>query len=290
MLDPVEFGNAMAAIVREATAPLLRRIEALENRQPERGEKGEPGKDGEDGSDGADGSNGRDGVDGKPGEKGERGRDADPIDVHEVVAELLSAPELKTLLSLETAEAVSEHFKANPVQHGKDGKDGRDGNDGERGAAGEGIKGEPGESGVGLAGAMIDRDGCLIVTTTKGEPIKLGVVVGKDGAPGKDGADFSEVTLDYDGERSLIIRGKRGKLVKRMPIPIDAGYWRDGMACEKAWIVTHNGNAWIALRDTSTKPCHENKEDWRLFARGGRDGIDGRNGRDLGPPDPVKLK
>lgn len=33
MLDPVEFGKAMAAIVKEATAPLLRRIEELEARE-----------------------------------------------------------------------------------------------------------------------------------------------------------------------------------------------------------------------------------------------------------------
>jgi hypothetical protein len=33
----------MGAIVRDATAPLLKRIEELESRQPERGEKGEQG-------------------------------------------------------------------------------------------------------------------------------------------------------------------------------------------------------------------------------------------------------
>lgn len=30
MIDPVEFGKAMGAIVREATAPLIARIEQLE--------------------------------------------------------------------------------------------------------------------------------------------------------------------------------------------------------------------------------------------------------------------
>ncbi len=59
-----------------------------------------------------------------------------------------------------------------------------------------------------------------------------------------------------------------------MPIPMDKGYWRDGMDCEKADIVTHNGNAWIALADTKLKPCLENKDAWRLFARKGRDGTD----------------
>ena len=35
MIDPVEFGKQMALIVKEATAPLLKRIEQLENVKPE---------------------------------------------------------------------------------------------------------------------------------------------------------------------------------------------------------------------------------------------------------------
>jgi hypothetical protein len=256
MLDPVEFGKAMAAIVREAQAPLLERIKALEARQPERGEKGDPGND------------------------------AEPIDVKEVVAELLSGPEVVTLVNLHVAEAVQKHFEANPVQHGKDG---RDGEKGEQGIPGIGEKGDPGADGVGIAGAMIDRDGCLIVTTTRGAPINLGAVVGKNGEPGKDGADFSDASIEYDGLRTLTIRGRGGEITKRMPIPMDAGYWREGMACEKADIVTHAGNAWIALADTKLKPCLEHKDAWRLFARKGRDGTDGTNGRNLGPAPPVKL-
>lgn len=259
MLDPVEFGKAMAAIVRDAQAPLLKRIEQLEQRQLERGDKGDPGPP---------------------------GVDAEPIDVKDVVAELLSGAEIKTLVDLHVAEAVQKHFEAHPVQHGKDGAPGKDGLS-IKGDPGE--KGESGTDGIGLAGAMIDRDGTLIVTTTKGEPVKLGPVVGKDGEPGKDGADFSDASLDYDGERSLTIRGKGGEITKRLPIPIDRGYWREGMACEKADVVTEKGNAWIALRDTKAKPCQANKDDWRMLARGGRDGIDGRNGRDLGPAPPVKL-
>lgn len=291
MLDPIEFGKAMAVIVREAQAPLLMRIEALEGRQLERGEKGDPGADGRDGKDGANGLDGAPGKDGINGKDGADGRDAEPIDVKEVVAELLDAPELKTIVDLHVAEAVQKHFDANPVQHGKDGRDGRDGKDGERGGVGPaGEKGDPGADGVGLAGGMIDRDGSLILTTTKGQPINLGTVVGGDGQPGKDGADFSDATLDYDGERSLIIRGKGGAIVKRLPIPLDRGYWREGMSAEKGDILTHNGTAWIALRDNCVKPRLEKSEDWRIFARGGRNGTDGAPGRNLGPPDPVKLK
>ncbi len=241
MLDPVEFGKAMAVIVRERTAHLEKRIEQLEARQPERGEPGPPG------------------------------RDAEPIEAKAIVAELLAGPEIKTLVDFH----VAEHFEAHPVQNGKDGEHGKDGERGAPGQAGE--KGEPGvvgKDGAGIADLFIDRDGALVATMTDGRTKSLGVVVGKDGERGKDGSDFSDATIEYDGERTLIIRGKGGEIVKRMPIPMDKGYWRDGMEAEKADIVTHNGNAWIALRDTKAKPCVENKEDWRLFARKGRDGND----------------
>ena len=72
-----------------------------------------------------------------------------------------------------------------------------------------------------------------------------------------------------------MIRGKGAEIRKTVPVPLDRGYYRDGMSVEKGDILTHNGSAWIALRDTKSKPCYENKEDWRLFARRGQDGKDG---------------
>lgn len=110
-LDAKALADATADIVRshvaQATAPLLRRIEALEARPlPDRGERGEPGPQGEPGRDGVgvrdgflqregvlilslsdgttrdlgvvvgkDGVDGRDGIDGKDGDKGEPGKD-----------------------------------------------------------------------------------------------------------------------------------------------------------------------------------------------------------------------
>lgn len=303
MLDPAEFGKAMAAIVREAQEPLLARIKALEERQPERGTDGKDGTNGIDGKDGASvtiedvapmiDAAVKAAVDSIPkpkdGEKGLDGKDAEPIEISAVVAELLAGDEMRTMSELHAAEAVARHFEANPVRHGIDGKDGQS-IKGDPGKDGESIKGDPGESGVGLAGAMIDRDGQLVITTTKGETIKLGIVVGKDGERGKDGADFSDASIDYDGERGLIVRSRDGtEVVRHLPIPIDRGYWREGMSAKKADLLTHGGNVWIALKETSAKPCIENADDWRLFVRKGRDGADGKNGRDLGPPLPVKL-
>lgn len=54
----------------------------------------------------------------------------------------------------------------------------------------DGSTGSDGRDGIGLASAMIDRNGELIVTTTNGETKALGVVVGRDGldgAPGQKG-------------------------------------------------------------------------------------------------------
>lgn len=199
---------------------------------------------------------------------------SETLDVAEVVTQVLDRPELKTLVDLQTAESIVNYFTENPVQHGKDGTNGENGTDG-----------------VGLAGAVIDRDGELVVTKTNGEAIKLGRVVGHDGAKGldgKDGADFTDVEIDYDGERGLIIRGKGGEIVKRLPIPIDRGYYRDGMKCEKADVVTEAGSAWIALKDTDTKPAQGN-DAWRMMARKGRDGERGEKGAPFVPPAPVKL-
>lgn len=250
MLDPVEFGKHMAAIVKEAVDPLVRRIEELESREPI--------------------------------------KDADPIeiDLEDITRAVLQAPE-----AIEAA--VNKHLEANPPAPGKDGVGmagasiDRDGNliltltNGETKELGRVI----GKDGIGLAGASISRDGELIVTLSSGEQKSLGPVVGRDG---NDGADFSEFEFDYDGERTITIKGRGGEITKRVPVPLDRGYWREGMACEKGDVVTESGTAWIALRDTKSKPALENKEDWRIFARKGRDGRDGKNGIDKTAPAKVK--
>lgn len=252
MIDPVLFGQQMAAIVREATAPLIKRIEELESREPARGEDG----------------------------KSITPEDVAPMIAAEVAKAMAALPAPKDGESVtveDVAPLIAEQVKAavEAIPKPKDGKDGRDGKDGEKGA--DGKDGVDGKDGIGLAGATIDRNGELIVTLTNGEQKALGPVVGRDG---KDGADFSDVEIGYDGERTITIKGRGGDITKRVPLPLDRGFWREGMACEKADIVTQDGAAWIALRDTKAKPCLENKDDWRLFARKGRDGKDGRNGID----------
>jgi hypothetical protein len=300
MLDPVEFGKSMAAIVKDATAPLLLRIEdqdarikELEARQPERG------------ADGKDGTSvtiadvepmlaemvGR-AVAAIPAPKdGADGKDAEPIDVHEVVRELIACDEIKTILDPMTAEAVAKHMAENPVQHGKDGAPGRDGKDGERGPQGEkGMDGSNGRDGLDVKDLFRADGGRLVAVLSDGTTRDLGEFVGKDGRDGlngNDGADFTDCTIDYDGERTITIRSGSATITKTVPIPIDRGYYREGMASEKGDIVTHDGNAWIAQRDTKAKPCRESA-DWRMLARRGRDGRDGIDAKPA--PGPVKLK
>ncbi|WP_412474734.1 hypothetical protein ACK83U_00880 [Rhizobium sp. WW22] len=82
--------------------------------------------------------------------------------------------------------------------------------------------GRPGRDGVGLAGAMIDRDGNLVVTMTNGDLKTLGPVVGKDAdqaaifsfieekvaaipvpKDGRDGVGLSNASIDRDGNLVL---------------------------------------------------------------------------------------
>lgn len=308
MLDVTKFVGEVHDYISRALNPLADRIKALEARAPvpgERGADGAPGKDGErglPGADGRDGAPGKDGLDGKDGERGlpgadgkdgERGppgengkdgidgkdgrdgKDADPIDMADVSRELLAHPGLKALVDLMVAEAVQAHFAANPVQHGKDGRDGRDGlpgKDGERGLPGaDGAKGEPGEDGVGMAGGMIDVNGELILTTTKGDTLRLGKVVGKDGA---DGIGFDDLSFDYDGEREFSIKASKDGRVKEakftVPTVIDRGYWREGVKAKSGDGWTEGGHWWICKADTDSRPGHDNPA-WRMGARAGKD-------------------
>lgn len=253
MLDPVDFGKAMAAIVKEATDPLLKRIEELEARQPEQGPPGDPG------------------------------RDAEPVEVSEVVREILGSDELRTLVNL---EAVA-YMKENPPADGEDGEPGRDGEPGK--------KGDPGKDGAGIADLLIDRDGNLTATFTDGRMKSLGLVVGKDGAPGRDGsdgADLTEIGMDFDGERTVTVKGRTGEVTKRLPIPLWRGYWSEKVVAERGDILTHNGTAYIAIVDNPKCEPGLGKYDheWKVFTRKGRDGKDGRNGVDRTKPVDLKKK
>ncbi|MGW6163754.1 hypothetical protein, partial [Bacillus altitudinis] len=263
MTDPIDFGKEIGGLIREAIAPVKRELEELRERAPE---------------------------------KGDPGQDAEPVDVDAladlVVAKLLESPRLQTLVDLATADAVSKHFEANPVQHGRDAdpamieakvkaavdalpvpKDGRDaGPVTEQQLAAAVAKHltenppQAGADGVGLAGAMIDRAGELVITTTKGETIRLGKVVGEDG---QDGLSFETATGDYDAERGFVITLGAGDRRKEFVLPymVHRGFWREGLGVKAGESITHDGALWIAKRSNASKPCLENDQDWALGAR-----------------------
>lgn len=149
-----------------------------------------------------------------------------------------------------------------------------------------------GKDGVGLAGALIDRHGELVLTLTNGETKNLGPVVGKDGEgrPGLDGLGFDDLDVLYDGEKSFTLRFVQGERMKEfsfaMPVVIDRGVYRDGNAYKAGDAVTWAGSLWIAQKETSAKPDAGN--DWRLSVKRGRDGKDGV-AKEAKPAQPVRV-
>lgn len=219
-----------------------------------------------------------------PGPKGEDGKDAPVVSVAELVAELVKSEALAPLIDLMVADAVAKHFEANPV---RDGRDGERGPQGEKGEAGE--RGADGKDGTGLADALIDRDGALVLTMTDGRAKTLGVVVGRDGADGKngrDGIDFDKCVGHFDAERGYVLTLSAGDTSVEHVLPYmrHGGFWSEGKGAKAGESWTHDGALWIAKRDNGSKPCLENPEDWILAARKGRDGKDGRNGIDRTAP------
>lgn len=293
MFDMKAFADATASIVQthveRATASLLKRIEELEGRQPDKGEKGDPGEPGASGRD-ADMDSitemVRAAVDeavsalppapaGPQGEPGEDGKDIDPDAVKQMVEEAvatLPAPrdgidgkdgetidpeEVRSMVGDEVAKAVA----AIPVP--KDGADGKDG--------------------AGIVEAHVDRSGELILTFSDGRTKSVGAIVGKDGTDGVDGergpAGFSlehfDVKHSEDG-RTITLSFEQGDVREEyeleFPVVIDRGVWKPG-EFKAGDAVTWGGSLWIAQRDTSSKPDDPNTG-WRLAVRKGRDGKD----------------
>jgi integrin beta 3 len=99
---------------------------------------------------------------------------------------------------------------------------------------------------------------------------------GKDGADGKDGLGFDDLSVDYDGERRLVVKFTRGDNVREfpavLPIVIDRGVFKDGESYERGDGVTWAGSFWIAREATFSKPGDDTT--WRLAIKRGRDGKD----------------
>ncbi|MGB3445732.1 MAG: hypothetical protein WBA48_03440 [Xanthobacteraceae bacterium] len=145
--------------------------------------------------------------------------------------------------------------------------------------------GEPGKDGVGVAGAVIDRDGSLVVTLSNGDTKQLGLVVGKDGEPGKQGRDGFSLK-DFDTEmlpdgQTILLKFGSGDILEIhelfFPVVVDRGVWREGEAYTRGSGVTWGGSFWIAQRDNPGKPDTADGG-WRLAVKKGQPGKDAKNG------------
>jgi hypothetical protein len=241
MLELDDIAEVVAGAVREATTPLLARIDALEKRELVMPEKGEPGDQ---------------------GPQGERGSDAE-VDMEAV----------KALIHAAVADLP-------PAERGERGEPGNDGLPGEKGL--DGPQGEPGKDGVGLADALIDKDGHLVLTMTDGRTKNLGPVHGKDGERGQDGADglgFEHMTVEQVNDRTLCFKfardEKEAEVEVTFPLPIYRGVFKDAAEYEPGDLVTWGGSLWHCNEAKGLKPGVADSG-WQLAAKGGRPGKDAK--------------
>ena len=138
------------------------------------------------------------------------------------------------------------------------------------------------KDGTGLAGALIDRNGDLVVTLTNGEAKNLGPVVGKDGEPGKPGRDgfdldaFDATVMD-DGRTVLLsFTGKEMdyKVELGFPVMLYRGVYKEG-PYERGDTVTWAGSLWHCDAEKTADKPGDGSSDWTLCAKKGRDGRNG---------------
>jgi hypothetical protein len=217
-------------------------------------------------------------------------------DTLDIIREILCNDGFDELIMLQVDDSVRDYLQEFPPKNGEPGQQGESGLKGDKGEPGSvglqgpqgergetGKIGEKGEVGFGLASAMIDRTGHLVLTLSNGEAKDVGIVVGDDGQDGTDGFDLEDFSAEYDGERGLLLRFDDGHRQREfdlhLPVMIHRGFWSEGRQAEAGDAWTYAGSLWIAKRQTSVTPAYDRREDWQLAARKGKDG-------EPGPPGP----
>ena len=115
---------------------------------------------------------------------------------------------------------------------------------------------------------------------------------GQDGAHGKDGVDglngtdgadglgFDDLTVAFDGDRTLDLTFARGTEKKSFPIVLPflryVGVYQDGKSYDVGDVTTWAGSTWHCNTATTTKPG-DGSAAWVLIVKRGRDGSDGRD-------------
>lgn len=111
------------------------------------------------------------------------------------------------------------------------------------------------------------------------------------GPAGRDGLSLEDMTLDYDGHRTVTFRFQRGDVTSesriKFPMCIDSGVWKEATQYETGDGVTWGGSFWIAQKDTNNDKPDSGNGNWRLAVKRGRDG---KNGAPPQPPrGPIKV-
>lgn len=188
-------------------------------------------------------------------------------------------------LAAETADIVQRHVAAATAPllkrieelEARKPEVGEKGDRGEQGGRGE--KGLDGSDGIGLAAALIDREGKLVVTMTDGSVRELGFVVGrdgkdgvdgKDGAPGRDGRDGSAGEKGEKGDP-----GESGRDGRDAYAGEARGLFDANTEYRARDVVALGGSAFMAKRDN---PGECPGDGWMLLAQRGKRGEQGEKG------------
>lgn len=260
MLDLADIADVIADAVKEATAPLLDRIDALERREmpapadeeaiAERVLKTIPAP-----------------------EKGDPG-EVDMEAVRSIVDEMT-----QKAVGEQLAEAVKTIPAPEPVEPIAPDMDaiGKLISEGIAKVVAELPKPEKGEPGVGVAGGMIDRDGDLVLTLSTGETRNVGRVVGKDG---ESPPPFTLDDFDVEpvNERTIRLGFTKGSekhtFELAFPVLIGRGVWSAEGDYERGDVATWGGTAWEAVEPEKGVKPDQSSGGWRIFAKRGRDGKD----------------
>jgi integrin beta 3 len=209
--------------------------------------------------------------DGEPGKDGIDGKDGTSVtidDVRPIIAK-----------EVEVATAKLEEAVKN-IPQGADGERGQEGPPGK-----DGLNGKDGADGIGLASAMIDRAGELVVTLSNGIQKNLGPIIGKDGEPGLAGKDGSHGLNGKDGvdgigfddmsaevrDGILYLMWSKGDVIKEAAVPglRHRGLFKEGSEYRMGDNVTWDGCTWCAVKDAPQGKPIESR-DWLLAAKKGR--------------------
>jgi hypothetical protein len=183
----------------------------------------------------------------------------------------------------EKGEAGPPGPQGDPGPPGEAGAEGRPGTQGPQGEIGpQGEPGDRGRDGIGIAGAAITREGELMLTLSDGVVLTPGRV------DGRDGLSIEDLSLEYDGERTIRLvfaRGdKRSDIPIVFPIMLYRGVFEPGRSYARGDTVTLNGSIYHCNAPTSARPSESS--DWTQAVKHGRDG---RNGRDALGKSPVSV-